>query len=78
MDLEIRSETRLSFEIDYGTPNCTLSYLLRAKGGTWELVGPGGYWRNIGSVKRLAWIAALTRSLTEIGAYKNERDGVSG
>ena len=71
--LEIRSETRLSFEIDHGGA----SFILRADGGDWTLVDDtGGGWRNLGSVKRLNWFGALRKALEAIGAYDKERDGI--
>lgn len=73
MNLEIRSETRLSFEIDYGPS----SYILRAKGGDWELVGAtSGSWQSLGSVKRVSWLGALRKAMEAIDAYDNDRDGV--
>ena len=71
--LEIRSDTRLGFEIDHGADQ----YLLRADGGTWMLRSTdGNFSRNLGSVKRVSWLGALRKALEEVGAYDNDRDGV--
>ena len=73
-ELNIRSETRLSFEIDYGDE----TFILRANGGTWELVDINATtWRNLGSFRRVTWIGALRKALEAIGAYDNERDGIA-
>jgi len=70
--LEIRSDTRLGFEIDHGNKG----WVLRADGGSWLLTSVDGGWRNLGSVTRVSWLGALRKALEEIGAYDNERDGV--
>lgn len=65
MKLDIRSETRLSFEIDYGDQE----WFLTAHGGDWFLDNPkkDGAWQNLGSLKRISWLSALTKALKEIG-----------
>jgi hypothetical protein len=74
MNLEIGSESRFTFEIDYDG----IEWLLKAHGGEWFLDNPKDdrAWRNLGSVKRISWLGALKKALEAIGAYDNERDGV--